>query len=375
MGKELFLSIPHAVGTEIEYVREAMNENVVAALDNNINKFEKAVAEKIGIKAAAAVSTGTAAIHMALKAAGVEEGDIVFCSSFTFAASANPIIYLGATPVFIDSEPDTMNMSPVALEKAFKKYTPKAIVVVDIFGASADYDTIKTLRDKYAPKAVIVEDAAEAVGSTYKGRPCGTLGEFGVFSFNTNKMITTSGGGMVLSDNEDMIQKIRFWVRQSKDPDFYYKHTELGYNYRMNNAGAGIGRAQLEDLDNRVKKKREIHDWYVEAISDKSDLFYMREANPLFEDCYWLNQIYFKKKVDAEAVVVALKEEQIEARAIWKPMHLQPFYQDYEMFSHYEDEIYCESLYTKGLCVPSDIALEKEDVFRVVAVMAKALEN
>lgn len=371
MEKELFLSVPHMVGTELQYVSEAMNENVIAPLDNNINRFENEVSQMMNVASAAAVSTGTAAIHMALKAAGVQEGDIVFCSSFTFAGSANPIMYLGATPVFIDSDPETYNMSSVALEKALKECTPKAIVVVNIFGGSANFDAIRNVCAKYAPDAVIVEDAAESIGTYYKGKASGTLGDYGIYSFNTNKMITTSGGGMVVSNNEEMIKKIRFWVRQSKDPDFYYKHTELGYNYRMNNAGAGIGRAQLQDLKNRVMKKKEIRKWYVEAVEKNSDLMFVQPDYQDCDNCYWLNQIYFKKEVDLVALCEELKKHHIEARAIWKPMHLQPYYENYKFFSHFEDRSFCEEIYTTGICVPSDIALTKEDVERVVALIAQ----
>lgn len=373
--KELFLSVPHMVGTELSFVAEAMNENVIAPLDNNINRFENEVSEMMGVKSAAAVSTGTAAIHMALKAAGVKEGDIVFCSSFTFAGSANPIMYLGATPVFIDSEPKTYNMSPIALEKALKEITPKAIVVVNIFGASADFDAIREVCNKYAPDAVIVEDAAESIGTYYKGKASGTLGDFGIYSFNTNKMITTSGGGMVISNNEEMIQKIRFWARQSKDPDFYYKHTELGYNYRMNNAGAGIGRAQLQDLSKRVAKKKEIRQWYVDEVAKHTDKIYVQPEYEDCDNCYWLNQIYFKKDVDLVRIVERLKEEHIEARAIWKPMHLQPYYSEFKMYYHFEDRCFCEEIYTQGLCVPSDIALEKEDVQRIVCLLIELMED
>ena len=252
-------------GYEMEFVKEAFETNWIAPLGKNVNEFEKEFAAKVGCKAAAALSSGTAAIHMALKAAGVGEGDIVFCQSLTFAASANPIIYQNAIPVFIDSDYETWNMSPVALEKALRKYAemgrlPKAVIVVHLYGLSADLDKIVALCRQYG--VTLIEDAAESLGTYYKEKHTGTYGEYGVFSFNGNKIITTSGGGMLVSKNEERIEKVRFWSTQARDKARHYQHSELGYNYRMSNVVAGIGRGQLKVLDERVKKKRYIFEYY-----------------------------------------------------------------------------------------------------------------
>lgn len=261
--KRIYLSSPHMSdeGYEKQYINEAFESNWIAPLGKNVDEFEKELAAKVGIKAAAALSSGTAAIHMALKAAGVGEGDIVFCPTLTFAATANPIIYQNAIPVFIDSDYETWNMSPEALEEAFKKYPKvKAVLVVHLYGLSADMDKIVEICKKHDVQ--LIEDAAESLGTTYKGRYTGTIGDYGIYSFNGNKIITTSGGGMLVSDNEERIAKVRFWATQARDNARHYQHSELGYNYRMSNVIAGIGRGQLKVLDQRIEKKRYIFDFY-----------------------------------------------------------------------------------------------------------------
>src|SRR5690625_675980 len=269
MADRIFLSSPHMSdeGYEQQFVKEAFDTNWIAPLGENVNQFEKELADKVGAKDAAALSSGTAAIHLALKAAGVGEGDVVFCPTLTFSATANPIIYQNATPVFIDSDYETWNMSPAALEKAFEKYPEvKAVVVVHLYGLSADLDKIVGLCKKH--NVILIEDAAESLGTYYKGKHTGSFGDYGIFSFNGNKIITTSGGGMLVSDNEEMIAKARFWATQSREPVRHYEHKELGYNYRLSNVSAGIGRGQLMVLDERVKKKNEIYAYYKKHLQD-----------------------------------------------------------------------------------------------------------
>ena len=269
MGDRIFLSSPHMSdeGYEMHYVKEAFDTNWIAPLGENVNGFERELAMKVGSNAAAALSSGTAAIHMALKAAGVGEGDVVFCQTLTFSATANPIIYQNAIPVFIDSDYETWNMCPKALEEAFKKYpNVKAVIVVHLYGLSADMDKIVELCKKY--DVTLIEDAAESLGTYYKGKHTGSFGEYGIFSFNGNKIITTSGGGMLVSNDEERVSKVRFWATQSRDQARHYQHSELGFNYRMSNVVAGIGRGQLKVLDQRVQKKRYIFDFYKRELGN-----------------------------------------------------------------------------------------------------------
>ena len=253
--KKIYLASPHMSdeGYEMQYVQEAFDTNWIAPLGKNVNEFENEFAGRLGVKSAAALSSGTAALHLALKAAGVGKDDIVFCQSLTFSASANPIIYQNATPVFIDSNFKTWNMNPESLEQAFLKYHPKAVIVVHLYGLAADMDRIVEICKQH--NVTLIEDAAESLGTLYKGKPTGTFGDYGIFSFNGNKIITTSGGGMLVSNSEERIDKVRFWATQARDPARYYQHSELGYNYRMSNVVAGIGRGQLKVLDQRIKKK------------------------------------------------------------------------------------------------------------------------
>lgn len=276
MGDRIFLSSPHMSdeGYEMHYVKEAFDTNWIAPLGENVNGFERELAMKVGSNAAAALSSGTAAIHMALKAAGVGEGDVVFCQTLTFSATANPIIYQNAIPVFIDSDYETWNMCPKALEEAFKKYpNVKAVIVVHLYGLSADMDKIVELCKKY--DVTLIEDAAESLGTYYKGKHTGSFGEYGIFSFNGNKIITTSGGGMLVSNDEERVSKVRFWATQSRDQARHYQHSELGFNYRMSNVVAGIGRGQLKVLDQRVQKKRYIFDLYKRELGNLEGIEFM----------------------------------------------------------------------------------------------------
>jgi len=311
-------------GYEMQYIQEAFDTNWIAPLGKNVDEFEKELAAKVGIGHAAALASGTAAIHMALKAASVGEGDIVFCQDLTFAASANPIIYQNATPVFIDSNLETWNMDPDALEEAFEKYpNAKAVIVVHLYGLAADMDRIMELCKKH--NAILIEDAAESLGTTYKGKHTGTIGDYGIYSFNGNKIITTSGGGMLVSNDEERIAKVRFWATQARDPAPHYQHSELGYNYRMSNIVAGIGRGQLKVLDQRVAKKKYIFEYYKQELGDLPNITFM-PINDWNEPNYWLSCIQLTGKVRPLDVIDALEKENIESRPLWKPMHLQPFY-------------------------------------------------
>lgn len=362
--KRIHLSSTHMSdeGYELQYIHEAFDTNWVAPLGANVDGFENELAEYVGIGCAAALVSGTAAIHMALKAVGVGKGDIVFCQSLTFSATANPIIYQGAIPVFIDSDYETWNMCPIALEKAFERYSPKAVVVVHLYGLSADMDRIIEICKKH--NVPLIEDAAESLGTTYKGRYTGTLGDYGIFSFNGNKIITTSGGGMLVSNNEECIKKVRFWATQSRDPAPHYQHSELGYNYRMSNIVAGIGRGQLKVLNKRIEKKKYIFEYYKNALSDIDEIEFM-PINDWNEPNYWLSCLLLNGKVRPEDVRMALEAENIESRPIWKPMHIQPFFKNCDFIGgHISNKIF-----ENGLCLPSDTKMTEEDLHRVVATI------
>jgi len=360
--KRIYLSSPHMSdeGYEKEYIDEAFETNWIAPLGKNVTEFENELARYIGIGFAAALTTGTAAIHLALKAIGVEAGDIVFCPSLTFSATANPIIYQNATPVFIDSDFETWNIDPIALEKAFQKHPKvKAVLVVHLYGLSADMDKIMAIcKEHHVP---LVEDAAESLGTKYKGRYTGTIGDFGVFSFNGNKIITTSGGGMLVSNNEERIAKARFWATQARDKAPHYQHSEIGYNYRMSNVVAGIGRGQLKVLAQRVKKKKEIYDFYKRELGglDGVEMMPIKEWD---ESNYWLSCIYLSGNVRPQHIMAALEAENIESRPIWKPMHMQPFYADYDFIGN----DVAEKIFENGLCLPSDTKMTDDDLKRIV---------
>lgn len=362
---KIFLSSPHMSdeGYEMEYVKEAFDTNWIAPLGENVNKFETELAGKVGSKDAAALSSGTAAIHLALKAAGVEEGDIIFCPTLTFSATANPIIYQNAVPVFIDSDYETWNMCPKALEQAFKKYPDvKAVIVVHLYGLSADMDKMMEICKKHG--VAVIEDAAESLGTYYKGQHTGTFGDYGIFSFNGNKIITTSGGGMLVSNNTEMIAKARFWATQSRDQARHYQHSELGFNYRMSNVSAGIGRGQLKVLDQRVAKKREIFNFYKQELGDLEGVQFM-PSNEWDEPNYWLSSMTLTGKVRPIDVFNALEAGNIESRPVWKPMHLQPFFEKYDFVG----EGVSEKLFENGVCLPSDTKMTNDELERVVNII------
>lgn len=366
MSEKIYLASPHMSdeGYEQKFVQEAFDTNWVAPLGTNVNEFEKEIASKVGSQHAVALSAGTAAIHMALKAADVGEDDIVFCQDLTFSATANPIIYQKAIPVFIDSDFETWNMSPKALETAFQKYGDrvKAVLVVHLYGLSADINPIMELCQKY--NVTLIEDAAESLGTKYKGKYTGTLGEYGVFSFNGNKIITTSGGGMLVSNNEERIAKVRFWSTQARDQARHYQHSELGFNYRMSNIVAGIGRGQLKVLEQRIAKKKYIYEYYKKELGCIEGV-HMMPMNEWQDSNCWLSCITLNGKVRPLDIMLALEKENIESRPIWKPMHMQPLYEKYDFIG----EGVSKELFENGVCLPSDTKMRDGDLERVVSII------
>lgn len=377
MSKKIWLSSPHMSdeGYEMEYIQEAFKTNWIAPLGPNVDEFEKELAAKVGTKHAAALVSGTAAIHLALKAVDVGKGDIVLCQSLTFSATANPILYQDAIPVFIDSDYKTWNICPKSLEAALEKYKNKvkAVLVVHLYGLSADMDKIMEICNKY--NVPVIEDAAESLGTYYKGKHTGTFGMLGVFSFNGNKIITTSGGGMLVSDDEDKIKKVRFWATQSREPERHYEHTELGFNYRMSNVVAGIGRGQLKVLDQRIAKKKYIFEYYKRELGEIEDFEFM-PINCWNEPNYWLSVITLRGKVTPVKLIEALEKENIESRPVWKPMHLQPFYKQYPFYSCNSKEVsVSEDIFNRGICLPSDTKMTDEDINRITDIIKKELRK
>lgn len=377
MSKKILLALPHMSdeGYEQQFIKEAFDTNWIAPLGENVNKFEEEIANYVGVKTGAALSAGSAAIHLGLKALNVKQGDIVFCSSLTFSATCNPIIYQNATPVFIDSEYETWNMDPLALEKAFEKYpNPKAVIVVHLYGTPAKMDEIIRICKKH--NVPLIEDAAESLGSIYNGQQTGTFGEYGVFSFNGNKIITTSGGGMLVSNNEDGIKKVRFWATQSKEPVRHYEHKEIGYNYRMSNICAGIGRGQLKVLDKRIEKKTEIYNKYKNELEKVKEI----KMQPMTENTkpnHWLSAMLIDEnsKVQPLDIIEALEKENIDSRPVWKPMHLQPVFKDYDFITiNSNGTSVAEDLFNRGVCLPSDTKMTKEEQERVIDIIKKCFE-
>ncbi|MFK9089950.1 aminotransferase class I/II-fold pyridoxal phosphate-dependent enzyme [Bacillus salipaludis] len=367
-------------GHEQKYINEAFETNWIAPLGPNVDAFEKEIAEYVGANDAVAVNSGTAAIHLALSLLDVNKGDIVFCSSLTFVASANPIIYQRAEPVFIDSEPGTWNMSPQALERAFHEATnegrlPKAVIVVNLYGQSAKMDEILSICNHY--RVPIIEDAAESLGSTFKGRASGTFGKFGIFSFNGNKIITTSGGGMLISNDIEAIKKARFLATQARDPAPHYQHSNIGFNYRMSNILAGIGRAQLEVLDDRVEARRVVFERYYQELAHLSGLHLMPELENTRSN-RWLTALIINEEeagVSAEEILRALTLENIEARPVWKPLHMQPIFQGTRYYQHSNSENISEYLFKSGICLPSGSNLEVEYQSKVINCIKDVINN
>ncbi|QUW21256.1 DegT/DnrJ/EryC1/StrS family aminotransferase [Sporosarcina sp. Marseille-Q4063] len=378
MTERIFLSSPHMSGNEQKYINEAFETNWIAPLGTNVNAFEEEMTAYAGTADSAVLSSGTAAIHLALELVGVGQGDIVFCSSLTFVASANPILYLGAKPVFIDSEEETWNMSPEALERAMEvakayKNLPKAVVVVNLYGQSAKMDELMAICDSYG--VPMIEDAAESLGSSYKGKKSGTFGKFGIYSFNGNKIITTSGGGMLISDDVDELKRARFLATQARDQAKHYQHSKVGYNYRMSNILAGVGRAQLEMLDDRVEARRAVFNRYVEALGDIDGVNFMPELEGTYSN-RWLTALTLdptKVKITPYELIDVLEEENIEARPVWKPLHMQPLFEGCKFYPHAEDGVVSERLFETGICLPSGSNMTVEQQKRVIALLKKAL--
>lgn len=372
MGKKrIYLASPTMHEWEQKYVKEAFDTNWIAPVGPHVDAFEKEIVEYTGAQNAVALSGGTAALHLAVKLLDVKEGDVVFCTALTFAASCNPVVYEKATPVFIDSEPDTWNMSPQALEKAFEKYPhPKAVICVHLYGTPAKLDEIMAICE--AHHVPMIEDAAESLSATYKGRQTGTFGEIGTYSFNGNKIITTSGGGMLVSANKDYVDKARFLSTQARDPARHYQHSQIGYNYRMSNVLAAIGRGQLKSLDLHRQLKKQIYETYCEAFADIPEIM-MNPMNPDGEANYWLSGLKIAKDcpVTPEQIMNALDAENIESRPVWKPMQLQPVFAHCDFFSHREDgsESVSAEIFERGLCLPSDIKNTKEDMELIVSII------
>lgn len=371
IDEQVLLSTPHMGDSEMEFVVEAFRTNWIAPLGPNVDAFEREIAERVGAEHAVALSSGTAAIHLALRLLDVGPGDLVFCSTLTFAASVYPIIYQGGEPVLIDSEPDSWNMSPTALERAFEwaqreGRVPKAVIVVCLYGQSADMDPLIALCERYG--VPIIEDSAESLGATYKGKASGTFGRFGIYSFNGNKIITTSGGGMLITPDEHFAKQARFLATQARDPTPHYQHSTIGYNYRMSNILAGVGRGQLRVLDERIAARRAVFAGYREALSDVDWLEWMPEPDWSFST-HWLTACAIRQdagaQYTAERVIARLAEEFIEARPLWKPMHMQPVFAQARSFDHGNASV-AESLFERGLCLPSSSHMREDLLARVV---------
>lgn len=374
---KIWLSSPTMYREEKEFIKEAFDTNWIAPLGPNVNEFEKELASYVGIGHAAATSAGTSALHLAYKLAGIEQGDIVLCPTLTFSATVNPISYEKAEQVFIDSEMETWNMDPKALEIALEKYKGrvKAVALVHLYGVPAKLDEIVELCNKYG--VPMIEDAAESLSATYKGKQTGTFGKYNIFSFNGNKIITTSGGGMLVSEDEKAIEKARFWSTQARDQAPWYQHSELGYNYRMSNIVAGIGRGQLLHLDEHKEKKRAIFKRYSEGFKELPVTMnpYLADSDPSF----WLSCILINKevvetnKVTPEKIRLELEKYNVESRPIWKPMHLQPFFDGKDYIS-YKDVNNSEDIFNRGLCLPSDVKMTEEEQDIIIQIIKNLFE-
>ena len=376
-NKRIYLSSPHMSGHEQKYVKEAFDQNWIAPLGPNVDAFEQTLAEYCGVKHVAVLSSGTAAIHLALVMLGVESGDEVLVSTFTFSASVNPIVYQGAIPVFIDSEKETWNMDPLLLEQALHERKlmgskmPKAIIVVHLYGMPANMDEIMRVAGKYG--IPLIEDAAEALGSKYKGQPVGSFGKMAVLSFNGNKIITTSGGGALLSNDEAMIQKARFLATQARDNAPHYQHSQIGYNYRMSNVLAGIGRGQMEVIDHRVAQRREVYQFYKTKLQKYPGIRFLEETDTNYFSNRWLTTVLIDEKltgITREEIQMELNKLNIETRPLWKPMHLQPIFCRYPKYLNGVSE----ELFKIGLCLPSGSNLDDSDKTTIIDALCKLLD-
>jgi dTDP-4-amino-4,6-dideoxygalactose transaminase len=369
---KIWLSAPHMGGSELKYIEEAFDSNWIAPVGSNIDCFEQDLEAYLGSHHVAVLNSGTAAIHLGLILLGVQAGDIVICQSMTFSASANPILYLGATPVFIDSEPETWNLCPIALEEAIvdtitKGKKPKVILAVHLYGVPYKIDEIRVVADKYF--IPILEDSAEALGSNYKGQQCGTFGDIGIFSFNGSKIITTSGGGAIVTRSKELKDKAIFLATQARDVAPHFQHSEIGYNYRMSNICAGIGRGQMEVLDYHISLRRGIHEFYVEVFKDVEGVTVFKVPNDNYFSNCWLSTILINpletNGITRETLRLALEAENIESRPLWKPMHLQPIF---EKHPYYGNRM-AETFFNNGLCLPSGSNMSPDDCNRIKSVI------
>jgi len=376
MNTKIYLSAPHMSGGEQKYIREAFDQNWVAPLGPNVDGFEKEIGQYLAISNVAALSSGTSAIHLALIILNVKPGDEVLVSSFTFSASVNPIAYQGATPVLIDSEADSWNMDPVLLEEAIndrirKNKKPKALIIVHLYGMPANLDRLLSIANKY--EIPVIEDAAEALGSKYNGKYCGTFGLMGILSFNGNKIITTSGGGALLSENAGYIQLARKLATQARDQAPHYQHTLIGYNYRLSNVLAGIGRGQLEVLTERVDARRKNNELYRKFLAGIPEISFLSEPDEKYFSNFWLTTILVNgsgRTFTRETIRLKLDEDNIESRPLWKPMHLQPVFREMPAYTNGVSE----ELFEKGLCLPSASNLTMQDIERVVNAIKASLK-
>jgi dTDP-4-amino-4,6-dideoxygalactose transaminase len=376
MNTRIFLSSPHMSGDEQKYIKEAFDQNWVAPLGPNVDGFEKEIGQYLTVSNVAALSSGTSAIHLALIILNIQPGDEVLVSSFTFSATVNPIVYQGATPVLIDSEPDSWNMDPVLLEEAIndrirKHKKPKAIIIVHLYGMPANLDRLLSIADKY--EIPVIEDAAEALGSKYNGKYCGTFGLMGILSFNGNKIITTSGGGALLSENAGYIELARKLATQARDQAPHYEHTMIGYNYRLSNVLAGIGRGQMEVLNDRIVARRKNNELYRTFLADIPEIYFLSEPDEKYFSNFWLTTILVNDPLDnfsRETLRLKLNEDNIESRPLWKPMHLQPVFSRMPAYTNGVSE----KLFEQGLCLPSASNLTNQDLERVVSIIRSSVK-
>jgi dTDP-4-amino-4,6-dideoxygalactose transaminase len=370
MNKRIFLSPPHMGGNELTYIQEAFESNYIAPLGENVNAFESQIREYTGAKYALAVTSGTAAIHLALRVLGIKDGDEVMASSFTFIGSVAPILYERCTPFFIDSDAESWNLDPNLLEEELShrattgKKQPKALIVTHLYGQCAAIKRIAALCEHYGVH--LIEDAAESLGATYEGKASGTFGKMGIYSFNGNKIITTSGGGMLVSDDEALIAHARHLSTQAREPAPHYEHTEYGYNYRMSNIVAGIGRGQMEVLDERIQRRKEIYTLYHNALSDMEGISFMPEIEGSFGN-RWLTTLLLPESISPEQLRLALEKENIESRPLWKPMHAQPLFKG----SHQKITGVSDELFARGICLPSGSSLSNDEISSIISLVKR----
>ena len=367
-NNRIYLSPPHMGEKERALLLDAFDSNWIAPLGPHVDGFENEMAEYLCVKSTAALSSGSSALHLALKITGIKEGDRVLCPSLTFTASANVILYEKAQPIFVDSDPNTWVLDLAACEKAMQKYNTKALISVDLYGQSCNYNAITDLCGKY--NVLLIEDAAEALGADYKGKKCGSFGEMGILSFNGNKIITTSGGGMLVSNNEEYVKKARFLATQARESELHYEHKELGYNYRMSNLLAAVGRGQLEVIDDRVSKRRSIFNRYEKALSHIDGFTFMQEAG-YGKSNRWLTTLTVDEKstgISRTHIIDTLEKENIESRPIWKPMHLQPLYKGADYIIQDNNDVSAK-LFNEGLCLPSGSSLLDEEQDKIIDII------